>query len=139
VVSFKHPNLHILHRSKGGQQMKRLKDEADLLSTVGGRIGEVSDGVSTVTQSSRAGRVECTKYLKQSGFSTADRADDRYEFAFAPLAFSLKCKAIPTESCSQRSFQILACYSSNRTDPYASIVLVDCTADRQVGFSQVVI
>jgi len=29
---------------------------------------------------------------------------------------------------------------SNRTDdPYASIVLVDCTVDRQVGFSQVVI
>ena len=37
------------------------------------------------------------------------------------------------------SFQILACYLSNRTDPYASIVLVNCTVDRQVGFSLVVI
>jgi len=37
------------------------------------------------------------------------------------------------------SFQILACYLSSRTDSYDSIVLVDRTVDRQVGFSQLVI
>ena len=60
-------------------------------------------------------------------------------YNFRTIYFLFEGKAIPTESCRQRSFQILACYLSNRTDPHASIVLVDCTVDRQVGFSQVVI
>jgi hypothetical protein len=65
--------------------MKRLKDEADLVSPVGGRIGDVGDRVSTLTQSSRAGSIERTEHLKQSGFSTAARADDGYEFTLADL------------------------------------------------------
>jgi hypothetical protein len=70
--------------------------------------------------------------------SVYDRDDPEWLFVRC-IYFLFEGKAIPTESCRQRSFQILACYLSNRTDPHASIVLVDCTVDRQIGFSQVVI
>ena len=83
VSSDLHGNENILIRGQGRNEMKRLKDEADLLTPQRGQSIFSDIGYRLIVDSDlpRGWRVEAGNQAQQGRLSAAGRACDRYELA----------------------------------------------------------
>src|SRR5688500_15184717 len=75
-----HRDLDVFERGEGGQEMKGLEDEANLVRAITGEVGVFGEGRAAVEELAGARMVERTEHLQERGFAGTALADDGDKF-----------------------------------------------------------
>src|SRR5438270_10276246 len=81
-VGLEHRDLDVFGCGESGQEMKRLKNETNFVSTVAGWIGMIRERLPAIKKRAGRGAIQCSQHLEQSGFAAATRAGYGNKFTF---------------------------------------------------------
>src|SRR5262249_14288869 len=81
--SLEHGNLHVFNRRQGGQEIKRLENEADLVDADLVQVGLLGQGAFLKVHFAGSGPIQTADQIEQGRFAAAARSHDGDVFSLA--------------------------------------------------------